>query len=67
MKKVILALLMLFTHNLVFAQLDGELGVLAPNGHFVIDEEEIRIESSKQIICNDRRDSIYVAFGKSNG
>lgn len=66
MKKVILALLMLFTHNLVFAQLDGELGVLAPNGHFVIDEEEIRIESSKQIICNDRRDSIYVAFGKSN-
>lgn len=66
MKKIVLALLMLFTHNLVFAQLDGELGLLTPNGYFVIDEEEIRIESSKQIICNDRRDSIYIAFGKSN-
>lgn len=66
MKKVVFALLMLFTHNIVFAQSNEDLGSLTPNGYFVIDEEEIRFESSKQIICNDRKDSIFIAFGESN-
>lgn len=66
MKKIFFTLLTLCISCSVFAQKDGELAKLPTNGKFVISSEGVQFGSQSQIVCNSNKDTVYIAFGKSN-
>ena len=66
MKKIFFTLLTLCISCSVFAQKDGELDRLPTNGKFVISSEGVQFGSKSQIVCNSNKDTVYIAFGKSN-
>lgn len=66
MKKVFFTLLTLCISCSVFAQKGSELDLLPTNGNFNISNEGVLLDSKNQIVYNSSKDTVYIAFGKSN-
>lgn len=66
MKKIFFTLLTLCISCSVFAQKGSELDLLPTNGNFNISREGVLFDSKNQIVYNSSKDTIYIAFGKSN-
>lgn len=66
MKKIFFTLLTLCISCSVFAQEDGNFDKLPTSGNFVISNDGVQFSSKSQIVCNFNKDTVYVAFGKSN-
>lgn len=57
MKRVFLALLSFCLCNLMYAQANGKL---------TITDDKLQWDCPNQIVCNDKNDTVYIAFGKHN-
>lgn len=66
MKKIFFTLLTLCISCSVFAQKGSELDLLPTNGNFNISNEGVLLDSKNQIVYNSSKDTVYIAFGKSN-
>ncbi len=66
MKKIFFTLLTLCISCNVFAQEGGELDKLPTSGKFAIYSDGVQFDSKRQIVCNSNKDTVYIAFGKSN-
>ncbi|MBQ8361208.1 MAG: hypothetical protein IJX44_04580 [Bacteroidaceae bacterium] len=66
MKKIFFTLLTLCISCSVFAQNGSELDLLPTNGNFNISNEGVLLDSKNQIVYNSSKDTVYIAFGKSN-